>query len=365
MGQLILEHVSKKFGTQTVLHDFSLTIEEGEFMVLAGPSGCGKSTILRLIAGLEECDSGQIILDQQRLNDVQPKDRDIAMVFQNYALYPHMTAFENMAFGLKIRGMEKKEINRRVQEAADILDIAELLDRKPAKMSGGQRQRVAIGRAIVREPRIFLFDEPLSNLDAALRTQMRYEIASLHKRLNATIIYVTHDQVEAMTLADRITVLKKGEWQQTASPANIYQHPGNLFVAGFIGSPPMNFIEGELNNQDGSLKFQSLDQQIAWPIVQQLVETAGETRKIVVGCRPEDLTFNPVAGSKTCIALPVEITHTEWQGFDGIAMARLHDTVLRIRFQRHEGQPKEGKKTVYLDIDRCHYFDKITGKALI
>ena len=252
MASLSLRGIYKKYpGGVVAVSDFNLEIEDKEFIILVGPSGCGKSTTLRMIAGLEEISEGDLYIGDRRVNDVVPKDRDIAMVFQNYALYPHMTVFENMAFGLKLRKMPKAEIKRRVEEAAKILDISYLLERKPKALSGGQRQRVALGRAIVREPRVFLLDEPLSNLDAKLRAQMRTEITKLHQRLGTTFIYVTHDQTEAMTMGTRIVVMKDGFIQQVDTPQNLYEKPCNLFVAGFMGSPQMNFIDATVEEKDG------------------------------------------------------------------------------------------------------------------
>ena len=254
MASLSLRNIYKRYpGGVTAVSDFNLEIKDKEFVILVGPSGCGKSTTLRMIAGLEEISDGELYIGDKLVNDVAPKDRDIAMVFQNYALYPHMTVFENMAFGLKLRKTPKDEIKKRVDEAARILDISHLLDRKPKALSGGQRQRVALGRAIVREPQVFLLDEPLSNLDAKLRAQMRTELSKLHQRLGTTFIYVTHDQTEAMTMADRIVVMKDGLIQQVDSPQNLYAEPANVFVAGFIGSPQMNFIDAMLLEKDGNV----------------------------------------------------------------------------------------------------------------
>ena len=252
MAEVVLKDVTKVFDREVVAVDhLNLKVEHGEFVVLVGPSGCGKSTTLRMIAGLEEVTEGEIYIDGRLVNDLPPKDRDVAMVFQNYALYPHMTVYQNMAFGLKMRKYPKSEIEQRVKEAAEILGITHLLDRKPKALSGGERQRVAVGRAIVRRPKVFLFDEPLSNLDAKLRVQMRTEISKLHSQLGATMIYVTHDQMEAMTMGDRIVVLKDGVVQQVDTPLNLYNRPANRFVAGFIGSPSMNFLEGTLVREEG------------------------------------------------------------------------------------------------------------------
>ena len=252
MSSLSLKGIYKRYaGGVTAVSDFNLEIADKEFIIFVGPSGCGKSTTLRMIAGLEEISEGELYIEDKLVNDIAPKDRDIAMVFQNYALYPHMTVFDNMAFGLKLRKTPKDEIKRRVEEAAKILDIDHLLDRKPKALSGGQRQRVALGRAIVREPKVFLMDEPLSNLDAKLRVQMRTEIGKLHQKLQTTFIYVTHDQTEAMTMASRIVVMKDGIIQQVASPQELYDRPANMFVAGFIGSPHMNFIEATVSEENG------------------------------------------------------------------------------------------------------------------
>lgn len=285
MSKVELKNITKIFpGGIKVVDDVCVTIEDKEFTVLVGPSGCGKSTTLRMIAGLETISDGELFIDSEIMNDVEPKDRNIAMVFQNYALYPHMTVYENMAFGLRIKKFDKNSIEERVREAARILDIEQYLDRKPKALSGGQRQRVAVGRAIVRQPKVFLFDEPLSNLDAKLRIQMRAEIIALHKRLSATIVYVTHDQVEAMTMGDKIVVMKDGVVQQIGAPLHVYNHPVNKFVASFIGSPPMNFIYCNLNEQNCNLFAGKI--KIADKHLPQLKPYIG--KEIIVGVRPED-----------------------------------------------------------------------------
>ncbi|MEE9119137.1 MAG: ATP-binding cassette domain-containing protein, partial [Calditrichia bacterium] len=278
MAEVRLENVSKIFNERIkAVDEVSLTIHDKEFMVLVGPSGCGKSTTLRMVAGFEEISVGKIFINDDLVNDIPPKDRDIAMVFQNYALYPHMTVFENMAFGLKLRKFRKEEIKSRVDEAGDILGLQDLLDRRPKELSGGQRQRVAVGRAIVRKPKVFLFDEPLSNLDAKLRVQMRVEISKLHQKLGATMIDVTHDQIEAMTMGDRITVMKDGIVQQVESPAQLYANPVNKFVAGFIGSPAMNFFSGELVENGTTLfKNKSFKIQIPGQLSKNLVKEKGK-----------------------------------------------------------------------------------------
>jgi multiple sugar transport system ATP-binding protein len=296
MAGLSLRHIYKVYsGDVAAVKDFNLEIEDKEFIVFVGPSGCGKSTTLRMIAGLEEISQGELYIDEELKNDVSPKDRDIAMVFQNYALYPHMTVFDNMAFGLKLRKVPKKDIEQKVREAAKMLDIEHLLDRKPKALSGGQRQRVAMGRAIVREPKVFLMDEPLSNLDAKLRVQMRTEIAKTHKRLGTTFIYVTHDQTEAMTLGTRIVVMKDGIIQQVDSPQHLYDHPVNVFVAGFIGSPQMNFIDAKVEEIQGKIYVTFEGEKI------QLNEEASKTAKdkgclgkeVIMGIRPENLDDDP------------------------------------------------------------------------
>jgi len=299
MAKVSLRNISKiykgpKKEDVIAVNNVNLEIADREFVVLVGPSGCGKSTTLRMIAGLEEISLGEITIGDRKINDVPPKDRDIAMVFQNYALYPHMTVFDNMAFGLKLRKYPKTEIKKRVEEAADILGIRHLLDRKPKALSGGQRQRVAVGRAIVRQPKVFLFDEPLSNLDAKMRVQMRTEITKLHQRLQATMIYVTHDQVEAMTMGDRIVVMKDGVVQQNDAPLMLYNEPTNLFVAGFLGSPPMNFVQGTIEEVKGKLVFKENDKgSVSVPINITPGARAYIGKPVTLGLRPEHLAFLP------------------------------------------------------------------------
>ena len=298
MASLSLKNIGKRYpnGFEAV-KDFNLEIEDKEFIIFVGPSGCGKSTTLRMIAGLEDITDGELYIDGKKMNDVEPKDRDIAMVFQNYALYPHMTVFDNMAFGLKLRKVSKEEIKEKVMEAAKILDLEKLLDRKPKALSGGQRQRVAMGRAIVRNPKVFLMDEPLSNLDAKLRVQMRSEIASLHQRLGATIIYVTHDQTEAMTLGTRIVVLKDGVIQQVDSPKKLYNEPDNLFVAGFIGSPQMNFIDATcvVEGEKVSLKFGEFSATLPPVKAKKLIDGGYNGKTVVMGIRPDDIDDSEIS----------------------------------------------------------------------
>ena len=293
MASVSYDHVFKRYGDVTAVNDLTIRIEDKEFLVFVGPSGCGKTTSLRMLAGLEEISEGNILIGDRVVNDVPPKDRDIAMVFQSYALYPHMSVYDNMAFGLKLRKTPKAEIDRRVKEAADILDIGHLLDRKPKQLSGGQRQRVAVGRAIVREPAVFLFDEPLSNLDAKLRVQTRAQLTKLHQRLATTFIYVTHDQVEAMTMASRIAVMKDGLLQQIDTPQTLYDHPSNVFVAGFIGSPSMNFFDATLVESDGKLEINSggFRLEVPQPKADEWRQYKGQ--QVVFGMRPEDIHAKP------------------------------------------------------------------------
>jgi multiple sugar transport system ATP-binding protein len=315
MADVVLNNIRKSFGEVEIIHGASLEIKDGEFIVFVGPSGCGKSTLLRLIAGLEEVTAGTVSIDGKVCNDLPPSERGIAMVFQSYALYPHMSVFDNMAFALKLAHLEKPEITARVNKAADILQIREYLQRKPKDLSGGQRQRVAIGRAIVREPKVFLFDEPLSNLDAALRVQMRIEISKLHSDLKTTIIYVTHDQVEAMTMADRIVVLNKGRVEQFGAPLELYSHPKNLFVAGFIGSPKMNFLGGTLDSAAAAAAVLSVG---GGAKVTAKVDagTAKPGDKITIGVRPEHLTVVPAgtASAEGTSEIPGEVVLVEHLG---------------------------------------------------
>ena len=311
MSSVTYDNVIKKFGDFTALHELNLFTEDKEFLVLVGPSGCGKTTALRCLAGLEETTSGRILIGDRVVNDVAPKDRDIAMVFQSYALYPHMSVFDNMAFGLKLRKMDKEEIQRRVQEAAEILGIGQLLKRKPRELSGGQRQRVAVGRAIVREPQVFLFDEPLSNLDAKLRVQTRAEISKLHQRLQTTFIYVTHDQVEAMTMANRIAVMNLGILQQLDTPQMLYDKPANLFVAGFIGSPAMNFFSAHLRKDGTDLYVDSDAFKVKIPTTRIDAYIGLVDKEIIFGIRPEDIhnpDFTPSGISASPIEAKVEVT---------------------------------------------------------
>ena len=369
MASLSLQHIYKKYaGGVTAVSDFCLDIEDKEFIVLVGPSGCGKSTTLRMIAGLEEISEGELYIGDTLVNDVAPKDRDIAMVFQNYALYPHMTVFDNMAFGLKLRKIPKDEITRRVNEAAKILDIDHLLDRKPKALSGGQRQRVALGRAIVREPKVFLMDEPLSNLDAKLRVQMRTEIGKLHQRLQTTFIYVTHDQTEAMTMGTRIIVMKDGFVQQIDTPATLYNKPINMFVAGFIGSPQMNFTDCVIKENGNSVSLEFDGQSIVLPegLAAKVKETGYVGKTVVLGIRPEDIHDEEAflnSSAESIVNAHVEIT--EMMGAETYLYLKIGDTPFTARVNpRSTAQPHDDIK-VALDINKMHLFDKETEMAIL
>jgi len=357
MAEVKLVNVSKIYENNVVaVNDVTFTVEDKEFVVLVGPSGCGKTTTLRMIAGLEEISKGELYIDNKLVNNVPAKDRDIAMVFQNYALYPHMTVFENMAFGLKIRKLPKDEIKKRVEEAAKILGIEKLLDRKPKQLSGGQRQRVAVGRAIVRKPKAFLFDEPLSNLDAKLRVQMRTEISKLHQRLEATMIYVTHDQTEAMTMGDRIVVMKDGVIQQIDTPLNLYNKPVNKFVAGFIGSPAMNFIEGKIYLEDG-LKFKSLKGGLKFEINSN-VEKFKEyiDKPFISGIRPED--FRQGDGQNfSAQTIQVNVEVVEPMGNESFIYFIIDDVQCVARIPSNVIIKPNQKFTFLLDPSRVHFFD--------
>ncbi len=364
MASVILENVSKVYDNKvTAIKNANLKINDTEFVVLVGPSGCGKSTLLRMIAGLEDITSGKIYIGDRVVNDVSPKDRNIAMVFQNYALYPHMTVYENMAFGLKLRKFPKEEIEKRVHNAAELLGIKAFLNRKPKALSGGQRQRVAVGRAIVRQPQVFLFDEPLSNLDAKLRVQMRIEINKLHKRLRTTMIYVTHDQVEAMTMGDRIVVLKDGIIQQVASPLELYNRPVNLFVAGFIGSPAMNFMRGALQ-RNGSLKFKTADFEIALTAEHEAQLKSFSRSEVILGIRPEHFEIFKPELHQGMPTLKADIEVIEPMGAETYAYLKIGNTDFSARFQ--PSAAIQVGKTVKLALvpDKMHFFDPETERAL-
>ncbi len=389
MASLSLKHIYKIYpnGFEAV-KDFNLEVEDKEFIIFVGPSGCGKSTTLRMIAGLEDISDGEFLIDGKIMNDVEPKDRDIAMVFQNYALYPHMSVKENMAFGLKLRKTPKHEVNKKVADASVILDLEDLLERKPAALSGGQRQRVAMGRAIVREPKVFLMDEPLSNLDAKLRVQMRAEISALHQRLGATIIYVTHDQTEAMTLGTRIVVMKDGIVQQVASPRELYNNPDNLFVAGFIGSPQMNFVNAEIREQ-GSDLFLDFDRhsiKLPGKKADAVREKGYIGKKVIMGIRPErifesemELSVHPdtqievkingyeLLGSEALLYFnllnekPGEVDRQ----FSDDAYANVKKVQWTAKVDANTTARYGSTITVALDPNRIHLFDKDTEQAIV
>ncbi|MBM3145344.1 MAG: ABC transporter ATP-binding protein [Chloroflexi bacterium] len=365
MASVTYDHVYKRFGDVVAVNDLVITIEDKEFLVLVGPSGCGKSTALRCLAGLEDITEGRILIGDQVVNDVAPKDRDIAMVFQSYALYPHMSVYDNMAFGLKLRKYSKDEIKRRVDEAAAILGIEELLNRKPRQLSGGQRQRVAVGRAIVREPKVFLLDEPLSNLDAKLRVQTRTEITKLHQRLETTFIYVTHDQVEAMTMATRIAVMNQGLLQQLDTPQNLYDYPDNLFVAGFIGSPAMNFFDARLKKDGANLFVESGAFAVKIPDDRKETYMPHAGKAVVFGLRPEDI-YDPNFEAPNIIGERIEgnVEVTELMGNEIFVFFKsgTHDYVGRIdpRTNYKMGQ----KVQVTFNMGNMHIFDKETEQAI-
>jgi multiple sugar transport system ATP-binding protein len=375
MAQVTLNNLYKAYEGDSkdpfvAVKNINLEIRDREFMVLVGPSGCGKSTTLRMIAGLEEITDGTITIGDRVINDILPKNRDIAMVFQNYALYPHMTVYDNMAFGLKLQRFPKKQIEERVMEAAGILGIESMLDRKPKALSGGQRQRVAVGRAIVRKPKVFLFDEPLSNLDAKMRVQMRTEISKLHAKLNATMIYVTHDQVEAMTMGDRITVMKDGHILQVDEPMQLYNHPATMFVGGFIGSPPMNFIHGRVESQNNVTTFIE-DNPGGTPLQLRLNERlAGVVRTrinqpVVLGIRPEDIAdaaAHPQATPGSTAEVMVEVAEPMGSETYLYLHTGTHPFIARVNSDHR--YPMNVKLKVHFNLDKAHCFDPVTERVL-
>jgi multiple sugar transport system ATP-binding protein len=365
MSSVTYKNVVKKFGDLTIIKNLNITVEDKEFLVLVGPSGCGKTTALRLLAGLEEITDGEIVIGDRVVNDVAPKDRDIAMVFQSYALYPHLSVYDNMAFGLKLRKTPKEEIKRRVGEAAEVLGITDLLQRKPRQLSGGQRQRVAVGRAIVREPKVFLFDEPLSNLDAKLRVQMRAEISKLHQRLQTTFIYVTHDQTEAMTMATRIAVINKGNLQQLDTPQNLYDFPNNLFVAGFIGSPAMNFFPAKLVVNGDKVTVDAGDFKVQIPASHAATYKSMDGKSVVFGIRPENIhdpEFAPqnINGEKVTSKVDV----TELMGNETLLyLVNGKNTFVGRVDPRSKLRVSDSAEMIF-DMDKFHIFDAGTEEAI-
>jgi multiple sugar transport system ATP-binding protein len=366
VARVSLKNVTKTYSHSIIAVDnVTMDIEDKEFVVLVGPSGCGKSTTLRMIAGLEQVTRGNIYIGEQLVNDVPAKNRDIAMVFQNYALYPHMNVLENMGFGLKLRRYPKKEISRRVHEAAEILGLSDRLKRKPKELSGGERQRVALGRAIVRKPKVFLFDEPLSNLDAKLRVQMRTEIKKLHNRLQSTMVYVTHDQVEALTLGDRIVVMKNGLVQQVDAPVRLYENPINKFTAGFIGSPPMNFLKGTIQPQNGELYF--VDRGIRLKILKQFAPALGghQNREIYFGIRPEDIydkLFAQDASEEFTITATVDLV--EPMGSEIYLYFSAGRNNLIVRVSNQDTATANQDLQLVFDMSKAHFFDPKTEAAI-
>jgi multiple sugar transport system ATP-binding protein len=368
MARVEIKNLNKVFpGGVRAVDNANLVVEDKEFVVLVGPSGCGKSTTLRMIAGLEEVSSGEIYIGDTLVNDVPPKNRDIAMVFQNYALYPHMTVYKNMAFGLILRKYPKKEIDRRVREAAEILGITALLDRRPKALSGGQRQRVAVGRAIVRQPKVFLFDEPLSNLDAKLRVQMRTEISKLHHRLQSTMIYVTHDQVEAMTMGDKIVVMLDGLIQQVAPPLELYHHPVNKFVAGFIGSPPMNMIDGRLTGDNGTVQFIDKNSAVRLTVPAARHEALGNHvgKNVTLGIRPEHLRESHTPQGTDGASIKALIEVVEPMGFEINLYLNLGGQSITARINTSVEPAVNTQHVLDVDMGCAHFFDTETEKTIV
>jgi multiple sugar transport system ATP-binding protein len=364
MAELRLEHIQKKYDKDVIaVSDFNLHIEDKEFIVFVGPSGCGKSTTLRMIAGLEEITEGELYIDDKKMNDVAPKDRDIAMVFQNYALYPHMNVYDNMAFGLKLRKFKKDEIDKRVQNAAKILGLEAYLDRKPKALSGGQRQRVALGRAIVRDAKVFLMDEPLSNLDAKLRVQMRAEIQKLHKRLQTTTIYVTHDQTEAMTMATRLVVMKDGIIQQVGAPKEVYDNPNNVFVGGFIGSPAMNFLRGVL--KDDQFVMGEVSIKVPEGKMKLLKDKGYVNKEVILGIRPEDIHDELIfieSSPSTKISAYIDVA--ELMGAETYLYSKVADQDFIARVDSRSDINSGDTIELALDMNKAHFFDADTEERI-
>ncbi|HEX9044611.1 MAG TPA: sn-glycerol-3-phosphate ABC transporter ATP-binding protein UgpC [Candidatus Limnocylindrales bacterium] len=362
MATVSFDHVTKRYGDVTAVDDLDLEIHDGEFMVLVGPSGCGKTTSLRMIAGLEEITAGTLRIGERVVNDVAPKDRDIAMVFQSYALYPHMSVYDNLAFGLKLRKVPKAEIDKRVKEAAETIQLTGLLQRKPKELSGGQRQRVALGRAIVREPAVFLMDEPLSNLDAKLRVQTRAEIARLHQRLKTTIVYVTHDQVEAMTMGTRIAVMSQAKLQQVGAPQELYDHPANQFVAGFIGSPAMNFVSAKVTTAGGRVSLEAPG--ISVPVPPQFSDYLADHdgRTVTVGFRPEHLDIGQA--TEGVATIPAKADVVEYLGNEELLHVNVGGAdLVAIVSASHRVKPGDAL-TLALPLDKVHLFDAESGLSI-
>ena len=363
MASVRFEHVTKRFDGVAVVKDLSLNIDDREFLVLVGPSGCGKSTTLRMLAGLEEVSEGEVHIGERRVTNDPPRHRDIAMVFQSYALYPHMTAYGNLAFSLKNRGLPRDEIERRVRAAAEVLDIVELLDRRPRKLSGGERQRVALGRAIVREPQVFLMDEPLSNLDAQLRVSTRAELVKLHHRLQTTFVYVTHDQVEAMTMGTRIAVLRGGVLEQVDTAEGLYERPTNLFVASFIGSPPMNLIPATVRTEEDAIQIEAAGLHFALPVAGQQIKTLGG-RQAVLGIRPEHIDLVDAAPAGR-VVMAAEVSYVEPMGGEALLGLIVGERELVARVREHRGRRVGERISIGIETKRVYLFDGTSEELVL
>jgi len=364
LSEVRFDGVHKIFGAETAVEDLNLTVNAGEFLVLVGPSGCGKTTTLRMLAGLERPSYGRILIGDKLINNVSPRFRDVAMVFQSYALYPHMNVYDNLAFGMRARGASKDLVAQRVKETADVLGLGKLLKRRPSELSGGQRQRVALGRALIRQPQVFLMDEPLSNLDAGLRVQMRAELSRLHQRFRVTTVYVTHDQVEAMTMGDRIAVMNNGRLQQVDAPETLYDNPANVFVAGFIGSPRMNFVPGRLASSDGRTSVAFLG--ITTPLGTGSRLTAGASDgEVTVGIRPEDLMWRPAAGPDCTLTLSAEVDVVEPMGHEAYVTALCAGETVTSRFPPRSGVRPQERVDLALNPARLHLFDAQSGITIL
>jgi multiple sugar transport system ATP-binding protein len=364
VAQVKFEGVHKLFGAETAVEDLNLTVDAGEFMVLVGPSGCGKTTTLRMLAGLERPSYGRILIGDKLVNNVPPRFRDVAMVFQSYALYPHMNVFDNLAFGMRARGAAGTLVDQRVKETAEVLGLGQLLKRRPSELSGGQRQRVALGRALIRQPQVFLMDEPLSNLDAGLRVQMRAELSRLHDRFRVTTMYVTHDQVEAMTMGDRIAVMNSGRLQQVDAPETLYDNPANLFVAGFIGSPRMNFVPGQITTTESKTAVRFLGVKAALASSSRLIGDASDGQ-VTVGIRPEDLMWRPAAGPDSTLTLGSEVDVVEPMGHEAYVTALCAGETVTSRFPPRSGVRIHERVELALNPARLHLFDAGSGVSIL
>jgi multiple sugar transport system ATP-binding protein len=363
VSEVRFEAVHKIFGAETAVEDLNLTVNAGEFMVLVGPSGCGKTTTLRMLAGLERPSYGRILIGDRLINNVSPRYRDVAMVFQSYALYPHMNVYDNLAFGLRARGASGGAVEQRVKETAEILGLGQLLKRKPSELSGGQRQRVALGRALIRQPQVFLMDEPLSNLDAGLRVQMRAELSRLHQRFGVTTLYVTHDQVEAMTMGDRIAVMNNGRLQQVDAPETLYDRPANMFVAGFIGSPRMNFVPGRLSLTQGKPGVEFLG--VRTSLVASRLNRDSDVRDVIVGIRPEDLVWKRAAPPENTLSVAADVDVVEPMGHEAYVTAVCAGETVTSRFPPRSGVRTRERVELALDPARLHLFDASSGETIL